>query len=175
MNLYALVLLAAPAFATPLEIGQRTVEFRKLIRADASVQDGVKNFVPAAENAAKVYDQWLPSDFNRGNAKRTRANYDEVNGWYKLAFQELHWLWKEARRLNASCDGFGPGDAPAKASARKAAASAKRFLGFIDAATWDESLRKTMLGEARANQLAAIKDWDRLVRCVDGAQKQATQ
>lgn len=166
--LLVLALLASSSSATTLEAGKRAAEFRALIRADASVSDGAKYFIPAAENAAMVYDRWLPADFDRAIGKRTRANSDELNSWYKLAYQELHWLWKEARRLNASCDGFGPGDPPAREAARKAAAAARRFQSYLNKAPWDDSIRATMLGEGRTNQAAAIKDWDKLVRCVDG-------
>lgn len=160
--------LSAPVFASEQEIQKRAAEFRALIHADGSEIDGAKNFMPAAVRAAMMYDQWVPADYNRAIGQRTRANSDELNGWYKLATQELHWLRKEAQRLNRSCDGFGPGDARSQGAARKLAASARRFLGYIDKAPWDESLRTPMLNEVRQSQVAAIKDWDRLVRCVDG-------
>jgi len=166
-RILAMVCLTAalcPAAKAAPDIRQRALEFRAAVKGSGPVKDAPE-LKAALATAQGMYDQRLPEDYGNALRLQSRANWNEMTAWYKLASQELMWLGKEAKRLAAACRGLGGGAGDAGEAAGRTAASAKGFLSFIDRSAWGEGLSKPMLGEVRTAQAAAVKDWERVALC----------
>lgn len=166
-RLLAMVCLAAalcPAAEAAPDIRQRALEFRAAVKGSGPVKDAGE-LAAALATAQGMYDQRLPEDYGSALRLQSRANWNEMTAWYKLASQELLWLGKEAKRLEAACRGLGNGAGEAREAAGRTAAAAKGFLRFIDKSAWGEGLSKPMLGEVRVAHVAAVKDWERVALC----------
>jgi hypothetical protein len=159
-----LVLSALSPACFAQSLGSRTAEFKAATVSPRGVE-APAGMTAALADYSKMYEEWIPADYGNALNLQHRMTWTEMTGWYKFASQEVYWLTREARRLNASkC----PADPTAAAAAARTAASAKKLLAFIDSSPWGEGLKKPMTGEVRKAQAAAAKDWAKLARRLSG-------
>lgn len=112
----------------------------------------------AALTAAKVYDEWIPSDFAKASGS------SEGLRWYKVSYQEATLMGLEADRLLKNCKSFG-GDADALAATRSSRDAAVRFLKFIDERGWPKELVYPVQVELRKQHVAILSRWKTLAEC----------